>query len=427
MSSSKRVRKFLVPVFLIAILAVSMLVVYMSHSEIAPIKADPNAYVGIAFCGNTTTEAKQLIDRTKTYTNLFVLDSGRNPISRNQSAVEEICDYATANGLNIIINLGIGDVHRNDSATWFWHQPLEGIKQNWTERWGTKLLGIYYNDEPGGIQLDGYWANFYREVGKNLFRANNTAANSLNQIYQKMLNYVYNGTKPQDYDMEAKFFVQDFLKDDPGLIALNNASISSFVSDYGLYWFDYLGGYDVLLAQLGWNSSVSQQIALVKGAARMQDKEWGAIITWKYRSPPFLDSGDQIYNQMLMSYQAGAKYIVIFNYALLEGNGYPAMNDEHFIALERFWNDITHKKFADLSPPEAALVLPSNYGWGMRNPNDTIWGFWPSDEKSQQVGTVMSKLLARYGPILDIVYEDSAYPVTKVNYQHVYYWNSTAL
>ncbi len=28
-------------------------------------------YVGVAFCGNTTTEAKLLIDRVKTYTNLL--------------------------------------------------------------------------------------------------------------------------------------------------------------------------------------------------------------------------------------------------------------------------------------------------------------------------------------------------------------------
>ena len=32
-----------------------------------------NPYVGVAFCGNTTAEAKALIDRTKNYTNLLVL------------------------------------------------------------------------------------------------------------------------------------------------------------------------------------------------------------------------------------------------------------------------------------------------------------------------------------------------------------------
>jgi hypothetical protein len=132
-------------------------------------------------------------------------------------------------------------------------------------------------------------------------------SDDLYQIYLKMWAVMNNGTQPQDYDLEAKFFVQDALKIDPGLVALNSAGITAYTSDYGLYWWDYLGGYNVLFTELGWNCSVAEQIALVKGAARLQEKEWGAMITWKYDSAPYLDSGDQIYNQMLASYQAGAK------------------------------------------------------------------------------------------------------------------------
>ena len=161
MSSFKRVRKNVIAAFLIVILAVSMLAVYMSYSSGSRSKADPNAYVGIAFCGNTTAEAKLLIDRVKSYTNLFILDLGRNAISQNQTAVEEICDYAVSQGLSIIINLGIKDeFDANDS--WFWQQqPLDSIKQRWTETWGDKFLGIYYNDEPGGTQLDGNWTGWF--------------------------------------------------------------------------------------------------------------------------------------------------------------------------------------------------------------------------------------------------------------------------
>ena len=52
------------------------------------------------------------------------------------------------------------------------------------------------------------------------------------------------------------------------------------------------------------------------------------------------------------------------------------------------------KRFADLSAPQAALVLPKNFGWGMRNPNDTIWGFWITDNRTQQIAIVTSKLLS---------------------------------
>ena len=427
MSSSNRVRKFLVPTFLIVILALSMFAVYLSFSTGNQTKADPNSYVGIAFGGNTTDQAKQLIDKVKSYTNLFILDSGRNPISADQSKVEEVCDYAVGKGLYVIINLGIKNEH--DSSDWFWGQPsLDGIKHQWTQRWGDKFLGIYYNDEPGGIQLDGSWRQFYEYAIKNLGNSSFPALQSLNEIAQKLTLYVENGTKPSpdDYELEAEFFMDYVITHDQGIESLTAAGIRSFTSDYGLYWWDYKGGYDVMLAELGWNVSVAEQIALVKGAARLQDKDWGAMVTWKYRSPPYLDSGDEIYNQMLISYQAGAKYIAVFNYPY-EGGAYGTLTDEHFAALQRFWNDITTKQYADLSSPQAALVLPKNFGWGLRNPNDTMWGFWLSDNRTNQVAVVTAMCIYYYGVNLDIVYEDSAYPITNVAYQKVYYWNATAI
>jgi hypothetical protein len=427
MNSSNRIRKILIPTFLIVILAVSMFAVYISLSTGGQTKAQPNAYVGIAFCGNTTDQAKQLIDKVKSYTNLFILDSGRNPISADQSKVEEVCDYAVAYGLYVIINLGIKNEY--DSSNWFWGQPsLDGIKQQWTQRWGDKFLGIYYNDEPGGIQLDGSWRQFYEQTMKHLGNSSYPALQSLNEIAQKLTIYVENGTKPSpdDYELEAEFFMDYVITHDPGIEDLTASGIRSFTSDYGLYWWDYKGGYDVMFAELGWNVSVAEQIALVKGAARLQDKEWGAMITWKYRSPPYLDSGDEIYNQMLISYQAGAKYIAVFNYPY-EGGAYGTLTDDHFAALQRLWNDITTKQYADLSSPQAALVLPKNFGWGLRNPNDTMWGFWLSDNRTNQVAVVTAMCIYYYGVNLDIVYEDSAYPITNVAYQKVYYWNATAI
>jgi hypothetical protein len=427
MNSSNRIRKILIPTFLIVILAVSMFAVYISLSTGGQTKAQPNAYVGIAFCGNTTDQAKQLIDKVKSYTNLFILDSGRNPISADQSKVEEVCDYAVAYGLYVIINLGIKNEY--DSSNWFWGQPsLDGIKQQWTQRWGDKFLGIYYNDEPGGIQLDGSWRQFYEQTMKHLGNSSYPALQSLNEIAQKLTIYVENGTKPSpdDYELEAEFFMDYVITHDPGIEDLTASGIRSFTSDYGLYWWDYKGGYDVMFAELGWNVSVAEQIALVKGAARLQDKEWGAMITWKYRSPPYLDSGDEIYNQMLISYQAGAKYIAVFKYPY-EGGAYGTLTDDHFAALQRLWNDITTQQYADLSSPQAALVLPKNFGWGLRNPNDTMWGFWLSDNRTNQVAVVTAMCIYYYGVNLDIVYEDSAYPITNVAYQKVYYWNATAI
>jgi len=388
---------------------------------------DSIPYVGVAFCGNTTAEAIALIDRTKNYTNLFVLDTGRSELSRNESAIYEICDYATSNGLQIILNLGINGAYETDVTTWFWDANLTDMKANWTQRWGDKFLGIYYNDEIGGVQLDGSWAQFFHIAGDRLANSSIPAIRALEEIQTKLEFYRDTNSIPDNYDMEADFFVNLVVNYYPGLAELNRNNVTTFMSDYGLYWWDYLGGYDVMLAELGWNASVAQQIAQVKGAARLQDKEWGAMITWKYNDVPFLDSAKEIYDQMLASYQAGAKYIMIFNYAKDENatNTAEAMTDEHYMALYQFWQDIHSKDYEDNSGAEAALVLPHNYGWGMRNPNDTIWGFWPTDAKTEQIAVNMYKLLVEYGTKLDIVYEDPAFPVANAHYKTVYYWNQT--
>jgi len=92
-------RKYFFPLLLILLLAISTLVLFKVYPDVSKPNASPNVNVGVAFCGNTTAEAKLLIDRVKTYTNLFVMDTAGNPLSRNQTSVEEICDYAVIQGL----------------------------------------------------------------------------------------------------------------------------------------------------------------------------------------------------------------------------------------------------------------------------------------------------------------------------------------
>jgi hypothetical protein len=230
--------------------------------------------------------------------------------------------------------------------------------------------------------------------------------------------------EPKNYDTEAAWF-QMILENNNGHNSLKNAGIKTFTSDYMLYWFDYLGGYNVMLAQLGWNNSYTQEIALVRGAAKTQNKSWGTIITWKYCEPPYLDSGEEIYNQLHAAYHAGAEYAVIFNYPQIESNPYGTLTEDHFKALKKLWNEIKQNPSkTGETQAEAAFVLPKNYGWGMRRPDDGIWGFWGADEKSPQIWENSRKLLAQYGTRLDIVYDDPAFPVTD-KYPVIYYWNQT--
>jgi hypothetical protein len=58
----------------------------------------------------------------------------------------------------------------------------------------------------------------------------------------------------------------------------------------------------------------------------------------------------------------------------------------------------------------------------MRNPTDCIWGIWETDNNSPQIWNQVHTQLDKYGLKLDIVYDDSDYPVAG-RYNNIYYVN----
>ncbi len=89
---------------------------------------------------------------------------------------------------------------------------------------------------------------------------------------------VWDSRPLQTYTDAAKDYEtnwQQTLKD-----ARNGTNTKFFTADYGLDWFDYKGSYNVVLGELGWNQSVTEDIAMVRGAADMQGKSWGTMVTW---------------------------------------------------------------------------------------------------------------------------------------------------
>lgn len=323
-------------------------------------------FFGVSFGLNTTAEAKVLIDRVKGYTNLFVVNSWS--ISTNETALNEVCDYAAKAGLNFIVYFSF--ISR---VIYPWHQSwLDAAK----ERWGDKFLGVYLFDEPGGKQIDqGGWNEAVVEVFKNAVK----------------------------YSDAAALFVET-ISSANSTLDLKRRGIPMFTSDYALYWFDYLAGYDCVFAQFGWNHSRIQHIALCRGAANAQGKDWGVIITWTYKHPPYLESGKHLLEDLLTAYKAGAKYIIVFNYPKL--NEYGILTDEHFKAMETFWKIISDpKRRPKIVKAEAAMVLPRDYGWGMRHPQDSIWGLWPPDNLSQKIWSLMWGLIEKYELKLDIIYD----------------------
>ncbi len=374
-------------VLLIALLGISAIglpLVYIRYvADDSPY--DEDFFFGVSFGLNTTREAKLLIDKVKGYTNLFLINSWE--ISTNETALNEVCDYAAQSNLRFIVFFSF--ISR---IIYPWHQTwLDAAKA----RWGDKFLGAYLFDEPGGKQIDtGGWNEHMVDFFKNASTYEEAASLFVNSISS------INSTKD-----------------------LKRRGIPMFTSDYALYWFDYLAGYDCVFVEFGWNHSRAQHIALGRGAANMQGKDWGVIITWTYENPPYLENGTRLLEDMITAYKAGAKYLIIFNYPKI--NEYGILTEEHFDAMKKFWNLIhSPRKLFWKVKAEAAFVLPKDYGWGMRNPEDKIWGLWPPDSKAPKIWSNMNKLIEKYGLKLDIIYDDPKFNF-EGKYAKIYFWNST--
>ena len=145
-------------------------------------------------------------------------------------------------------------------------------------------------------------------------------------------------TEAADYSDAANRFVANITSSN-SMVDAKSKGVPVFISDYALYWFDYLAGYDTVFVELGWNHSTTQHIALCRGAANMQGKDWGAIIVWTYREPPYLADGAKILEDMKAAYHAGAKYVVVFDYRRKRNREpYSTLTDEHFAAMQQFWD-----------------------------------------------------------------------------------------
>jgi len=129
---------------------------------------------------------------------------------------------------------------------------------------------------------------------------------------------------------------------------------------------------------------------------------------------------------MLTAYHAGAKYMVVFDYPIYpDANPYGILMEDQFDAMKDFWNQIHSGQVSTFGTtnPQVALVLPKDYGWGMRTPTDTIWGLWNSDTLSPLIWTNMNQLLNTYGLRLDIIYNDTTLNFEE-KYSKIYYWNT---
>jgi hypothetical protein len=194
-------------------------------------------------------------------------------------------------------------------------------------------------------------------------------------------------------------------------------------ADYGLYWFDYEAGYDTVLAEFGWNNSRAIQIALARGAAQAHNKTWGAMITWTYTDPPYIESGARLLEDLVLAYNNGAKYVVVFNYPEVSSAKYGLLGQEHLAAMKQFWN------YSSTYGPsgkdiETAYVLPEDYGFGFRSSQDTMWGLWSADAATSKIYSDVNMLVQLKGAEFDILVNNATLAKNvKGHYTELIYWN----
>ena len=379
--------------------------------------AGDKVFFGVTFGGNSTDEAKSLIDRVKGFTNLFIVDNW--DITMHEGPLNDICNYAVKANLHIMVYFNFVFLNSTRYADLFEEYELHPFHIQWLstarERWGDKFLGVYLYDEPGGKQIDkGYYTgNTSTRTGGRM-----TTFDNVSDYSDAASRYVRSVGRSAS--------MQRLINSSYTLTVANTSygKMPVFTADNALYWFDYLAGYDAVFAELGWNHNQAQHIALCRGAAKVQNKQWGAIITWAYNEPPYLASGRDMFQDMLTAYRAGAKYVIVFNYPQI--NPYGALTEDHFAAMTTFWNfvHLYPRNSANKEDASVALVLPKDYGWGMRSGDDKIWGFWAADENASVIGESASKLIQKYGLKLDIIYDDPQFSYTG-KYKQVYFWNGT--
>ncbi|MCW4019443.1 MAG: hypothetical protein NWF00_12335 [Candidatus Bathyarchaeota archaeon] len=352
-------------------------------------------YVGVEFAYSpdindaeiNLNTLKTLVDEVKDYTNLFVI--GIPEVSQNQEVLNESCNYIYDAGLHMIILF---------TDTTSYNYTLNDWTSAARQKYGEKFLGVYRLDEPGGKELDNY------------------EERTLNKTVPYLPN-VRNYTGASDeYVQNLQVHIEHWN---------HNLYSTLLTADYGLYWFDYKAGYNTILAEFGWNHSRQITVGLCRGAATAYNREWGAIITWTYDQEPYIASGPEIYEDMVLAYQAGAKHVVVFSYPDL--NKFGILTEEHFEAMKEFWQYINkHPEDHGSQQATVAYVLPQDYGFGFRRANDTIRGLWTADDLVPKIWEDVNKLSVTHGLGFDIVYNDPEFhEFILAGYEKVIFWNET--
>lgn len=147
----------------------------------------------------------------------------------------------------------------------------------------------------------------------------------------------------------------------------------------------------------------------------------GVIITWTYHHYPYIASPQELYDDLILAYNSGAKYIVVFNYPKV--HRYGVLTQEHLQVMQKFWRYLKNCQNKPNEWGDVAYILPKAYGFGFRGDDDSIWGLWKADDLANKIWNYANLLLRLYGLRLDIVYYDNNLNISNL-YNKLYFWNA---
>ena len=197
-------------VFILLVTVVGVRLIFLNANN------SPNAFIGVDVGYGNDTDVYTIANAVVGYANLIII--GSLQVTSNTTELTNVCDYLYQKGFYFIVYVGFAK-----EGVFPPQGPDPSFFQLAESRWGTKFLGAYMFDEAGGKQFD-------------------LPPNSPDRPVPSAENY---SDAAIHYVLDIESYLSAYQETYYGV-----PQMKLYTSDYALYWYDYLSGYNVVFSEL---------------------------------------------------------------------------------------------------------------------------------------------------------------------------------